>query len=106
VLYAIAASVICKGDNGHWQANYSGIIGGLASGGISNLYYPAKNRDGAELTFENTLIGIGTSAAANILQEFVVRRFTPSAQNRDPGKGSKGPSPVAKVLGAFVHEGD
>jgi len=106
VLYAIAASVICKGDNGHWQANYSGLIGGLASGGISNLYYPAKNRDGAELTFENTLIGIGTSAAANILQEFVVRRFTPSAANRDPGKSSKGPNPVAKVLRAFVHEGD
>ena len=25
--YAIAMSVICKGDNGHWQPNYSGIIG-------------------------------------------------------------------------------
>ncbi len=25
VLYAVANSVICKGDNGHWQANYSGI---------------------------------------------------------------------------------
>src|SRR5438477_3524272 len=38
LLYAIANSVICKGDNGHWQANYSAIIGGLGWGGIFNLY--------------------------------------------------------------------
>ncbi len=45
-LYAIANSVVCKGDNGHWQPNYSFIIGDLAAGGISNLYYPAQNRNG------------------------------------------------------------
>jgi len=39
ILYALAASVICKGDNGHWQANYSAIAGGLAAVGFSNLYY-------------------------------------------------------------------
>ena len=76
MLYAIANSVICKGDNGHWQPNYSNIIGSLAAGGISNLYYPADNREGAELTFENGLIGIGESAAVNLLQEFVMRKLT------------------------------
>jgi hypothetical protein len=84
--YAIANSVICKGDNGRWQPNYSGIIGGLAAGGISNLYYPAQNRNGASLTFENALIGIGGGAASNILQEFVVRRFTPHLSPQDPAK--------------------
>ena len=84
--YAIANAVICKGDNGHWQPNYSGIIGSLAAGGISNLYYPPQNRDGAELTFENTLIGIGESAAVNVIQEFIVPRFTPSRQNRQTAK--------------------
>jgi hypothetical protein len=84
ILYAIANSVICKGDNGHWQANYSGILGSLAAGGISNLYYPAKNRDGAELTFENTLIGIGETAAVNVLQEFLIRRLTPNASHHEP----------------------
>jgi hypothetical protein len=84
VLYALANAVICKGDNGHWEPNYSGIIGSLAAGGISNLYYPAQNRDGLELTFENALIGIGESAAVNILQEFVIRRLTPTARNIDP----------------------
>ena len=41
-LYAITNSVICKGDNGRWQPNYSSILGGLAAGGISNLYYPEQ----------------------------------------------------------------
>jgi hypothetical protein len=77
----MANAVICKGDNGHWQPNYSGILGDLAAGGISNAYYPAKNRDDAALTFENTLIGIGTTAAVNIIQEFIIPRFTPNLPN-------------------------
>jgi hypothetical protein len=80
ILYAIANSVICKGDNGHWQANYSTLIGGLAAGGISNLYYPASDR-GAGLTFENAAIGIGATAAANILQEFVIRKLSSHVPN-------------------------
>ena len=79
ILYALANSVICKGDNGRWQANYSAIMGGLASGAISNLYYPAADREGAELTVQNALIGIASNAATNILQEFVIRRLTPHA---------------------------
>jgi hypothetical protein len=86
ILYAIANAVICKGDNGHWQANYSIIIGGLAAGGISNLYYPAQNRNGAELTFETALIGTGATAATNLFQEFIVRKFTPKVPNNAPAK--------------------
>ena len=71
--------MICKGDNGHWQANYSGIAGGLASGALSNLYYPGTDRSAAVLTAENTLIGIGSTAATNLLQEFVIRKLTPHA---------------------------
>lgn len=106
LLYAIANSVICKGDSGHWQANYSAIIGGLAAGGISNLYYPAKDREGAELTFENALIGIGATAAANVLQEFVIKKFTSNAPRSDPGGSNSKPSgPIAKMFNSFVHEG-
>ena len=76
-MYAIANAVICKGDSGRWQPNYSGILGGLAAGGISNLYYPASNRSGVDLTFENALIGTAESAVQNLFQEFVVRRLTP-----------------------------
>ncbi len=91
-LYAIANAVICKGDNGRWQANYSNILGSLASGGISNLYYPAQDRNGAALTFENAAIEIGASAAANLLQEFVIRKLTPAARTHDPAKSSSGTS--------------
>ena len=84
ILYAIANSVICKGDNGRWQTNYSNILGSLAAGGISNLYYPAQDRNGAGLTFENAAIGIGATAIANLFQEFVIRKLTPKV----PGKSS------------------
>jgi hypothetical protein len=85
ILYAIANSVICKGDDGHWQANYSGLLGSVAAGGISNLYYPAKDR-GAGLTFENALFGIGESAAINLLQEFFVRKLTPNVPRHEEAK--------------------
>jgi hypothetical protein len=78
--HAIASAVLCKGDNGHWQANYSGIIGGLAAGGISNLYYPPGDR-GATLVFENALINTGMNAVGNLFQEFVVRKLTPHVPN-------------------------
>jgi len=83
IRYALAMSVITKGDNGHWQPNYSGILGSLAGGAISNLYYPEGSRHGFETTLNNTLIGIGTSAGVNILQEFVFRKLTPKTPKSD-----------------------
>jgi len=83
-LYALANAVICKGDNGRWQPNYSNVLGSLAAGGISNIYYPAANRHGLGLTFENALVGIGTTGAANLFQEFVVKKFTRNTPDRTP----------------------
>jgi len=84
ILYAISRSVMAKSDNGRWQPDYSGILGSLAAGGISNLYYPEGSRDGFGTTVNNTLIGIATSAGVNILQEFVFRKVTPKAPKVDP----------------------
>ncbi len=82
MLYALAASVICKSDNGRWQTNYSVIVAGFVSAGISNLYYaPAADRGRPALTVENALIGIGSSAVTNVLQEFLFRKLTPRAPN-------------------------
>jgi Carboxypeptidase regulatory-like domain len=84
VLYALANAVICKGDNRHWQANYSGILGSLVAGGISNLYYPKSDRS-AGLTFENTAIGIGGTAILNLMKEFVLTKITTNVPGRpDP----------------------
>jgi hypothetical protein len=85
--YAVASAVTCKGDNGHLQPNYSNMLGNLAAGGISNLYYPASSRNGVGLTFENGLIGIGGSAMGAVVEEFFLKKVTPhkadqpSAQN-------------------------
>jgi hypothetical protein len=79
LLYAIANAVICKGDNGRWQPNYSNVLGNFAAGGISNLYYPTQDRDGAGLTLENGAIGIGATGVANVFQEFIIRKLTPKA---------------------------
>lgn len=95
ILYALANSVICKGDDGRWEANYSSILGSLAAGGISNLYYPARDRNGAALTFENALIGMGESAAINIFQEFFIRKLTPNAPNHEPAGHHTHSSPIS-----------
>jgi Carboxypeptidase regulatory-like domain len=85
ILYALGNAVICKGDNGRWQPNYSNVIGNFAAGGISNFYYPSGDQ-GAGLALESGAIGIGVSAGVNLLQEFVLRKFTPSILNHDPRK--------------------
>jgi len=82
ILYAIAHSVICKGDNGRWQPDYSSIVGNLAAGGISNLYYPPNDRNGAGVVFSNALIRIGETAVANIFQELIIPKLTPNLPSR------------------------
>jgi hypothetical protein len=87
-LYALATAVICKGDNKRWQPNYSAILGGFASGGISYLYYPAGDR-GAGLLVQNSLLSIAESGIAGVFQEFVVRKLTPHLPSRPTNPGLK-----------------
>ena len=75
-LYAISTVVICKGDNGKWQPNYSNVLGNLAAAGISNLYYPSSNRNGAEVTIENALIGTAEGTVSALLQEFLLKKIS------------------------------
>jgi hypothetical protein len=74
-LYAIATAFVRKGDNGRWQPDYSDVLGSLAAGEISTLYYPASSRTGLRL-FHDVLIGIGWSAANNLFEEFLSRKIT------------------------------
>ena len=85
LLYAITRSVICKGDNGHWQPDFSAVLGHLAAGGVANLYLPPQNRTGMGVALENGLIGIGFDAVANIFQEFVIPKLTPALSHRQFG---------------------
>jgi hypothetical protein len=85
ILYALERSVVTRGDNGRTQPDYSGILGSLATGAISNLYYPEGSQHGFDTLLTNTLIGIGTSAGVNLLQEFVFPKWTPKLPKDIPG---------------------
>jgi Carboxypeptidase regulatory-like domain len=74
--YALSTAVICRGDNGRWQANYSGVLGDLVAGAASNLYYPANDRTGVSLTIENGFLSAVFDGVGNLLQEFVFHHFT------------------------------
>jgi hypothetical protein len=73
--------VICKGDNGKWQPNYSAVLGTFTSGAISNAYYPAAQR-GVKLTIDNGLINVASGAIGALVQEFLLKRITPKAKDQ------------------------
>ena len=78
-LYAISTVVRCHGDNGRWQPNYSNILGNLAAGGLSSLYYPKSDQHSVQVTVTNTLIGTAEGSFSTLLQEFLLRHFTHGA---------------------------
>ncbi len=82
-LYAISTVVICKGDNGRWQPNYSNVLGNLGAAAISNIYYPATDRGVA--TIDNALIGTASGAIGALLQEFVIRKISNRAARDSSG---------------------
>jgi hypothetical protein len=69
LLYSLSTTVWCKNDNGSHGPNYSNILGNLAAGGISNLYYPSTDR-GAGLTFERGLTVTAYGAFGGVFNEF------------------------------------
>jgi hypothetical protein len=75
ILYALASSVICRGDNGKSEVNYSKILGSFAAAGLSNIYRAPQDRQ-ATLTFRNGLIIIGSGAVVNLMREFISRKLT------------------------------
>lgn len=85
-LYAISAAVVARGDDGRWKPNYSRVLGNFSAAAISNLYYPASDRGGSLVVY-NGLAGIGADAAANLIREFLLKRFTshvPKGANGQP----------------------
>ena len=75
-LYAIMTTVVCKGDNGKWQPNYSNVFGNLGAAGLSSLYYPDSDRHGVQVTVDNTLIGVAYGAFGTLFQEFLLKHVT------------------------------
>jgi hypothetical protein len=67
--YAASTNIICKGDNGKWQPNYSNVGGNLISGGISEFYYPKQEQD-VGLLFSNAATVTLEGAIGSELLEF------------------------------------
>ena len=80
---AVSNSVLCKGDNGRWQINYSNIAGSFGGAAISSTIYPNKN---ASVIVSNFFVRMGESSLAGIFQEFVARKLTkqPKRQGDPP----------------------
>lgn len=67
--YAISTAVITKNDNGSWGPNYANVLGNLAAGGLSNLYYPPEDR-GVDLTFQGAAIVTAEGDLGTLFIEF------------------------------------
>jgi hypothetical protein len=84
-LYAVSRAFICRNDKGQTVPNYSNVLGNLAAGGLSNLYYPSHDR-GVSLTFTNWAIGTAGDAASGLVREFILRKVTPDVPDYAKGK--------------------
>lgn len=85
ISHALAASFVCRGDNGRLQPNYSQLLGNFAAAGLSNVYRAPGDRQ-VGLTFRNGLIITGTSVVENVLREFLSRKLTPHVPGFANGK--------------------
>jgi hypothetical protein len=79
-IYAVYTTFWCKRDNGNWGPNYANVIGNLAAGGISNLYYPSSDRGasltitrGLTVTAEGTFGGLANEFLPDLTQHFLHR---------------------------------
>jgi hypothetical protein len=76
VIYALESGVICYGDNNKRQFNYSGVLGNLSAGALTNLYYPAGSKNGASTTITTGLLSTLGVGVGHVAQEFLFSRIT------------------------------
>jgi hypothetical protein len=69
--YSLSRAVITRSDSGARTFNFGEVIGAGAAAGVSNLYYPSRER-----TFSNTAQQWGTSVAIDAAS-FFVKEFSP-----------------------------
>jgi Carboxypeptidase regulatory-like domain len=76
LLYALSNSIICKGDNGNMQPNYSYVLGSFVTGAIASYYYPEMHRSRANLILETGLVRLGENSISSAFQEFFLKKVT------------------------------
>jgi hypothetical protein len=91
--HAVSSAFLARSDSGKLMPNYAYFLGAIASGGISNAYYPAKDR-GAGLVFSNAAIGIAMRAGQSVVQEFLFKRFTKNVPDPNSSENSQPNAPA------------
>jgi hypothetical protein len=89
---AVSNSIICKGDNGRWQTNYSNILGSFGGAAISSTYYPTQNQ--ASVVLSNGFIRMGESSLTGVVQEFIFPKFMKHSKWRGDQLGVTEESPA------------
>lgn len=88
--YAIREAVVCRGDNGKTQPNYSHVLGNFAAAGLRNLYLPPESRKGSEVLLNGfTLTGL--NALTDLVREFLPRRAITNVPDYKKGKPAAQP---------------
>ena len=85
ILYALLATVICRGDNGRLEPNFSRALGSFSAAGLSNVYRAPADRSLGR-TLRNGIVIMGTGSITNVLREFLSRRLTPGVPSFARGK--------------------
>ncbi len=87
--YAVSRAFVTRGDNGREEVNFSGLLGDVSTGLVSNAYAAKEDRQGWGLTVENGVLGIAGDCVNNTLQEFLLRKVTSKTRGRR-GKATDG----------------
>ncbi|HMD48970.1 MAG TPA: hypothetical protein VKG79_07725, partial [Bryobacteraceae bacterium] len=68
-MYAVSRVFVARTDAGNQRYNFSEVLGNMASGSISELYYPHGDRHVSDI-FTRTGFQIGYDALFNVMKEF------------------------------------
>jgi hypothetical protein len=83
--YALGQAVLCRGDQGGQEVNYSRIGGAFIAAGISNVYHSSEDRS-ASITIRDAFVILGGAAGENVLREFLSRGLTSHVPPNANGK--------------------
>ena len=98
VLYALAQTVVTRGDNGQTEPNYSHVLGNFATAGISNVYRAPSDRS-FDLTMRDALVVTAGNAVGNVLREFISRPLTSNVPQFSNGKSKDADSDGSPAQG-------
>jgi hypothetical protein len=79
--YAVSTIAVCRGDNGRTEPNYSFIVGNMAAGALSNVFYPQANR-GWGMTMKGGALASLQGISGRLMQEFLLKHVSKGV----PGK--------------------